>query len=112
MAARKPGKVAAPVKQKLRKNHGPKKHLFKEFKPMVHLFAQDGLLTKYNNFESFSLSCAARGVKNDVAEMWTEFRALPRDKQDEYLKNIKENSVIAIQRSAKRKAKKKVAENK
>lgn len=29
-----------------RKAHGPKKHLFKEYKPMIHVFAQAGLLKK------------------------------------------------------------------
>ncbi len=113
MAARKPGKVAAPVKMKLRKNHGPKRHMFKELKPMVHLFAQAGLLTKYNNYESFALSCAARGVKNGVPEMWSEFKLLPRKEQDQYLANIKENALAAVARIEKRKkAAKKSAEAK
>lgn len=112
MAARKPGKVAAPVKTKLRKNHGPKRHLFKDYKPMVKAMADAGLLTKYNNFESFTLSCAARGVKNGVAEMWTEFRLLPRKEQNEYLKNIKEHALVAVQKAEKRKKAKKVEEKK
>lgn len=92
MAARKPGKVAAPVKQKLRKNHGPKRHLFKEYKPMVHVFAQSGLLDKYHNFESFTISCGAKGVRSNVAALWDEFRYLPYDQQKEFFKNLKENA--------------------
>lgn len=111
MAQRRGGSVAAPAKQKLRKNHGPKRHMFKDYKPMVHEFAKAGLLTKYSDYESFALSCAARGVKSGVAEMWMEFRYLPRDKQNEYLKNIRENSVAAVAKSEKRKkAAKKSAE--
>lgn len=91
MAARKPGKVAAPVKQKLRKNHGPKRHLFHEYKPMVHVFAAAGVLSKYSNYQSFCLSCQAHGVRSNTEAMWEEFRVLEYPAQKEYLKNIKEN---------------------
>jgi len=112
MAQRKGGSVA-PVKQKLRKNHGPKRHMFKDYKPMVKAFADAGLLTKYNDYESFALSCAARGVKTGVREMWSEFCILPRDKQDEYLANIKERAIAAVAKAEKRKkAAKKSAESK
>ena len=108
MAARKPGKVAAPVKQKLRKRHGPKRHMFKDFKPMVHEFAQTGVLSKYYNYESFTLACAARGVKNGIAEMWMDYKILPTTKdKDTYLANVKDNAVLALQKAEKRKAGKK-----
>lgn len=87
-------KIANPLKQRVYKNHGPKRHLFKEFKPMTHVIAQAGLLNKYNNYESFTLSCGARGVKVGMEEMWEEFKILPHDKQNEYLKNIKEHALI------------------
>ena len=77
MAARKPGKVTAPVKQKIRKNHGPKRHLFKEFKPMVHIFAATGILSKYYNYESFVQACGARGVRTALSEMWMDYSVLP-----------------------------------
>jgi hypothetical protein len=105
MAARKPGSVAAPVKQKLRKNHGPKRHLFKEYKPMVRAMANAGLLTKYNNYESFVLSCGARGVRNNTAALWEEFQYLPYDKQKEFLKNLKENAQRIDAKIAKKNAK-------
>ena len=91
MAARKPGKVAAPVKQKLRKKHGPKRHLFCEYKPMVHVFAAAGVLNKYSNYQSFCLSCQARGVRSNTDAMWQEFRVLEYPEQKEYFKNIKAN---------------------
>ena len=113
MAQRKGGSVAAPVKQKLRKKHGPKRHMFKDYKPMVHVFAQAGVLSKYCEYESFAQSCAARGVKSGVAEMWDEFKYLPRDEQDEYFANLKENSIKATQLvDERKKAAKKIAKAK
>ena len=96
MAQFRGGSFATSAKQKLHKSHGPKRHMFKDYKPMIHQFAKAGLLTKYNDYESFALSCTTRGVKSGIAEMWIEFRCLPRDKQNEYLKNIRENSVAAV----------------
>lgn len=103
MAQYRGGSIATSAKQKLHKSHGPKRHMFKDYKPMVHQFAKAGLLTKYNDYESFALSCTARGVKSGIAEMWMEFRCLRRDQQDEYLKNIREHSVAAIAKSEKKK---------
>lgn len=73
----------------LRKNHGPKRHLFKDYKPMVHVFGKVGVLNKYSNQESFNLSCQARGVKNPTKEMWSQFSALKTIKEkDQFLKNL------------------------
>lgn len=111
MAQRRSGFIATSSKERSYKNHGPKRHMFKDYKPMVHQFAKAGLLTKYNDYESFTLSCTARGVKYGIAEMWIEFRCLPHDKQNEYLKNIRENSVAAVAKiEEKKKAAKKSAE--
>ena len=72
------------------KAHGPKKHLFKEFKPMIHVFAQAGLLTKYSNFESWQMACTARGLKNPDRGLWQEFCKLPTvAAKDEWLKNLR-----------------------
>jgi hypothetical protein len=76
----------------LRKNHGPKRHLFKDYKPMVHVFGKSGILTKYSNRESFNLSCQARGIKNPTKEMWDKFCILPIVKaKDEFLANLTKN---------------------
>lgn len=113
MAARKPGKVAAPVKQKLRKRHGPKRHMFKDLKPMVYLYTQTGILSKYYNYESFALACASRGVKSGIPEMWMDYKLLPTNKdKDAYLANVKDNAVLALQKAEKRKAGKKSAQAK
>lgn len=104
MAQYKGGSVAAPAKQKLRKNHGPKRHMFKDYKPMIKVFADAGLLTKYHDYESFALSCASRGVKNGIREMWQEFCILSRAEQDKYLANIRENALAAVQKMEKKKS--------
>lgn len=105
MAQRKPGKVAAPVKQKLRKQHGPKRHMFKDYKPMVHAFAQAGILSKYYNYESFAQACAARGIRTGIELMWDEFTRLPHNEKNIYLKNAQANATAAIRREENRKAK-------
>jgi len=72
-----------------RRIHGPKRHLHHEFKPMVHLIAQSGALTKYNNFESFCLACTARGKKNTSISDFKGFIALTTKKEkDEYFKKL------------------------
>ena len=71
------------------KKHGPKRHMFKEFKPMIHVFAKAGLLTKYNNFESWQLACAARGKKTADRGEFNSFVVLPIEQKKEYFKNLK-----------------------
>lgn len=102
MAQRKVGSVAAPAKQKLRKNHGPKRKLFHDWSKVARAdLAQAGLLTKYYNYESFVLSCGARGIKTGTAEMWAEFSILTRAQQDDYLRHIKENSIKVTKKTKK-----------
>ena len=71
-----------------RKSHGPKRKLFKEFKPMIKTIAAAGLLDKYHNYESFCLACNARGKRNPSKQEFQEFTHLPHDKQKEYFTNI------------------------
>ena len=76
-------------KSGLRKNHGPKRHLFHDLKPMVHVIAKDGLLTKYHAYESWALACQARGVKNPRKEDFNNFILLKtRKEKDEYFKAL------------------------
>ena len=70
------------------KKHGPKRHLFKEYKPMIHVIAKTGLLSKYYNYESFVLACNARGKINASKEEFNTFASLPREQQKEYFKNL------------------------
>ena len=84
------GKPSAPAASRQRKNHGPKRHLFKEFKPMIKVIADTGLLSKYYNKESFELSLAARGIKKDTNARWAEFKLLPTiAAKKEWFKNLK-----------------------
>lgn len=91
MAARKPAKVAAPVKQKLRKNHGPKRKLFHDWDSTTRLaLAKAGLLSKYSNYQSFALSLNARGIKKDVEKYWKDFCLLPNlEARKAFFKNLK-----------------------
>lgn len=92
MAARKPGNVAAPAKQKLRKNHGPKRRMFKDYKPLTHDFARSGILSKYYNYESFAQAMAARGIRTNIKEMWSEFfKILDLKEKMKYILHAKEN---------------------
>lgn len=70
------------------KKHGPKRKLFKEYKPMIKAFADAGLLTKYNNYESFCLACNARGKRNPTRREFTEFTYLTKEKQKEYFATL------------------------
>jgi hypothetical protein len=77
------------------KNHGPKRKLFKEFKPMIHTIAKTGVLSKYYNLESFMLACQARGLKSGgMAEWKNRFSFFTQDlknraEQNEWLRNCK-----------------------
>ena len=87
MAVRKP--VAQKViKQK--KNHGPKRKLFHDWTSTMRLhFANAGLLDKYSNYESFAISCGARGVRTDIAKLWEDYSILPdKAAKDNFLKNL------------------------
>ena len=70
------------------KKHGPKRHLFKEYKPMIHVIAKTGLLSKYSNYESFVLACSARGKRNPSKQEFMEFTLLTREQQTEYFKSL------------------------
>ena len=71
------------------KKHGPKKHLHKDYKPMIKAFADCGLLTKYNDYESWCIACNARGKRITSKEEFKEFSALPLEKKKEYFKSLR-----------------------
>lgn len=104
--AQRRGGSPAPVKQKLRKRHGPKRHLHAGLKPMVHQFAAFGILNKYNDYESFCISCADRGVKNNLKELWNDYLMVKAKggtkAQDEFLKFIKEHNDDIMKRMSKK----------
>lgn len=92
MAVRRGGN-AAPVKMKLRKNHGPKRHLWHGLDKVGRIdVGACGLLSKYYDKESFGLACNARGIKMGINDLWEEYKLLPTCKaKDEYLSNVQEN---------------------
>ena len=94
---------AAPVK-KLRKHHGPKRHLWHDYDKVGRIdFGRIGLLTKYYDKESFTLAAYARGVKNDVNELWNEYKLLKTCREkDIYLDGIKEHAERIAQLKSKK----------
>jgi len=82
------GKSTASAGPRLRKNHGPKRHLHSWAGPMKWQFGKLGMLTKYNDYESFCLACAARGKRNVNKQDFNSFVVLPQDKKEEYFKNL------------------------
>jgi len=71
------------------KKHGPKRHLFKEYKPMVKAMADAGLLSKYHNFESWQLAMAARGCKKADRAEFNRFVILSMEEKKAYFANLK-----------------------
>ena len=104
MAVRKGGKLAAPVKQRLRKNHGPKRHLWHGLDKVGRIdMGACGCLSKYWDKESFALACNARGVKMCINELWDEYKLLPTCvAKNEYLANIKDNLKKILDKKAKK----------
>lgn len=72
-----------------RKPHGPKKHLHKDYKPMIKAFADCGLLTKFNDYESWCIACNARGKRITTKEEFKDFSALSLEKKKEYFKSLR-----------------------
>ena len=77
MAKGKGGKPTASAGLKLRKKHGPKRHMFRDYKPMVHSIAKTDILSKYYDKESFELALSARGIRQNVNAYWAEFIKIP-----------------------------------
>lgn len=79
-----------------RKNHGPKRKMFHDYGNKVARqdFGRLGLLSKYHCFDSFILSCQARGLKHGNKVEWESrfdtFRTLPtKEEKDKWLDNCK-----------------------
>ena len=53
----------------------------------MHL-ARAGLLSKYNNYESFALACGARGKRNPTKAEFNDFILLTREQKDEIFKGL------------------------
>ena len=71
------------------KNHGPKRHLHRWCGAMKQDFARAGVLSKYHDYESWQIACAARGKRSVTQQEFEMFVILPMEKKKEYFTNIK-----------------------
>ena len=71
------------------KNHGPKKHLFKEYKPIIKAMADAGLLSKYYNYDSFSSACSSKGKRNPSKHDFNDFFVLSKEDKKGYFKGLR-----------------------
>ena len=84
MAKPKRGSSSGP-----KKPHGPKKHMWKDCKPLTKQLADAGLLSKYHCYESWCLACSARGKKNTTKAEFNKFVILKtKAEKDIYFANI------------------------
>ena len=84
------GKKVASSGSTLRKAHkGPKRHLFKEYKPMIAAFAKAGILSKYYNYESWQLAMAARGCRKADYGEFSRFVVMSLEDKKAYFANLK-----------------------
>lgn len=74
-----------------RKNHGPKTHIHHDIYPKALrvAIAKCGVLTKYDNYDSWKLAVSARGGRNLAYNEFANFVVLTREQKDEYFRNIK-----------------------
>ena len=91
-----------------RKNHGPKRHLHHSLEPkaMRLTISRTGVLSKYDDYESFCVSLQARGVRSNTQVLWTEFCHLGGNAaaQRQFFKDVKD--IASRVNSADRKQKK------
>lgn len=88
MAKGKGKKVASSGPKKMHK--GPKRKLFHEWSSTIRMhLAKAGLLSKYNNYESWSIAVQARGRRDTSRNDFNEFVKLSREEKENYFKNIK-----------------------
>jgi len=72
-----------------RKSHGPKKKMFHCWtSTMRKHFADAGLLSKYNNFESWQQACQAKGKRDATLANFNEFVKLDKEAKDKYFEDL------------------------
>lgn len=72
------------------KKHGPKKKMFHCWDSTTRLhLAKAGLLGKYSNKESFEQCVTAKGVRNNIDDLWNEFIKLSEIDKKTWFKQIK-----------------------
>lgn len=72
-----------------RKNHGPKKHMFRWAGPMKWSLAKTGMLTREHDYEAWQQACTARGKRNISYIEFKNFVALTDEQKKEYFSNLK-----------------------
>jgi len=73
-----------------KKKHGPKRKLFHCWSSTMRKhFADAGLLSKYNNYESWVLAVQSRGRRDASRNDFNAFVILPIEEKKAYFKNIK-----------------------
>lgn len=88
MAKGKGGKRAASAGPK--KMHGPKKKMWHCWSSTMRMhFAKAGLLTKFNNYESWQQACQAKGKRNTTPADFNEFCKLDKEAKVAYFANLK-----------------------
>lgn len=69
--------------------HGPKRHLHTWCGAMKGDFAKAGVLSKYNDYESWQLAMAARGVRKADYVEFCKFAVMSLEDKKAYLANLK-----------------------
>ena len=87
MAKGKGGKRTVSAGPK--KKHGPKKKLHHCWSSTIRLaLAKAGLLSKYNNFESWQQACQAKGKRDATKANFNEFVKLDKEAKDKYFEEL------------------------
>ena len=72
------------------KKHGPKRKLHHAWTSTIRMsLAKSGLLSKFYNYESWSLAMQSKGKRDVSKNDFNEFVNLSREEKDNYFKNIK-----------------------
>lgn len=71
------------------KKHGPKRKMHHCWTSTIRLaLAKAGLLSKYNNFESWQQAVQAKGKRNATKADFEEFIKLDKEAKDKYFAEI------------------------
>lgn len=71
-----------------RRTHGPKRHMHRWCGADKSVYAKAGVLSKYNDFESWQLACTARGKKSSSQEEFNKFVVMSLEDKKQYFQNL------------------------
>lgn len=73
-----------------KKSHGPKRGMFHCWSSTIRMhLAKAGLLSKFENYESWQQACQAKGKRDISKNDFNEFARLSREDKVKYFDNIK-----------------------